>query len=196
MKYEELDKRLGLEDVGDEKFKDLFQRAMFNEEYRQERAAKIKKEAITEESIDEVVGRAKYLAEKYFSDPEIKDSNYNYMVVIDAVDSLGPHLSRDLALKLLEECADFGSVEEIDKKIESKDDSLYWYNYVTQLLYYYYRNTEEFSEKEKDIILSYLEVGKTYISGRTNHIDLIVENAINDYIEQTTTIKEFLKKYE
>ena len=51
MKYETLDKKLGLEDIGDENFDNLFEVAMFNEDYKKKRASKINKEAITEETI-------------------------------------------------------------------------------------------------------------------------------------------------
>ena len=194
MKYETLDKKLGLEDIGDENFDNLFEVAMFNEDYKKKRASKIKKEAITEETIKEVVSRAKYLVDKYFTDPNIKEINYIYMEVINAVDSLGPHLNKDLALNLLKKCAQFGTVEELDEKIKNKDDSLYWYNYVTQLLYQYYRTTDEVSSEDKRIILEYLAKCKNYLSSKVDSIDTIAENATTDYIEQTAKIQKFLSQ--
>ncbi len=196
-KYKELDIKVGLEDSSNGKFSELLEPKVYmRPEYSKYRNSKIKSEEINEKIINEVVDRATYLANIYYNDSYNKPINYIYMEIFNDIDLLGPHLKKDLALKLLNECANFGTVEEINNKIKNNDSTLYWYNYIGELLTDYYRTTSDFSDEEKKIILTYLTKMKNYVPIKIqSESDWLIEKQATRLSEETKSIKDFLSKY-
>lgn len=154
-----IENEIGLESMIDNNIKKIIESASYMDpNYKTYRAAKIKSELLTEDTIEQVVNRAKLLANRDYQTP----NNYALMNFFSDVDSLGFHISKDLALNLLKKTIEFGTVKEISNKINSNDESLYWYVYVGNLLKDYYRNTTDFSNEEKECISSYLATMRTY----------------------------------
>ncbi len=85
------------------------------------------------------------------------------------IDSLGYFISKDLALKLLGNCIKFGDIPKLVLKIKNNDSNLYYYNYIVELLVDYYKTTSDFSEKEKDIVLSFLFKTATFAQFELNN---------------------------
>lgn len=196
-KYKELDIKVGLEDSSSEKFNKLLEPEVYmHPEYSKYRDSKIKSEEINENVINEVVNRATYLANIYYNDSYNKPINYIYMEKFNDIDLLGPHLKKDLALKLLNKCANFGTIEEINNKIKNNDPTLYWYNYVGELLTDYCRTTSDFSDEEKKVILTYLTKMKNYVPIKIQSEDeWLIEKQETRLSEETKNIKNLLLKY-
>lgn len=126
---------------------------------------KINKELLNEKNIYECADRAHYFADIYFNEP----NNYIYMKNFNDIDSLGYFISKDLALKLLGNCIKFGDIPKLVLKIKNNDSNLYYYNYIVELLVDYYKTTSDFSEKEKDIVLSFLFKTATFAQFELNN---------------------------
>ncbi|WP_297636491.1 hypothetical protein [uncultured Clostridium sp.] len=154
-----IENEIGLESMSNNNFKKIIESASYMDpEYKTYRASKIKSELLTEDKINEVVNRAKLVANRDYQAP----NNYVLMNFFSDVDSLGFHISKDLALNLLKKTIEFRTVEEISNKINTNDESLYWYVYVGNLLKDYYRTTTDFSNEEKACISEYLATMRTY----------------------------------
>lgn len=195
--YMQIEDKIGLEKMNDDKIKKILDSLAYTDPaYKEYRASKVKGDLITEGIIKELVNRAKILANRYYKIP----NNYVFMDKFNKVDSLGTHIKKDLALNLLKESIEFGTVEEITNKIKSNDESLYWYVYVGNLLKDYYRDTSDFSSEDKEIILEYLTTMRTYpklVSDEKTENDLlqsVIKDKENRLIEQREVVKSLLQK--
>lgn len=193
-KFKKLEKNIGLENIEDKKISDLLLRSYaLDKSYQDYRGKKIKKELLNEKNIYECADRAHYFADIYFNEP----NNYIYMKNFNDIDSLGYFISKDLALKLLGNCIKFGDIPELVSKIKNNDSNLYYYNYIVELLVDYYKTTSDFSEEEKDIVLSFLFKTATFAQFELNnkneeiskHVREPLINSFNDakfFLENNT----------
>ncbi|MGL4850589.1 MAG: hypothetical protein ACRC28_16990 [Clostridium sp.] len=174
-----IEDRIGLESMANDNIQKIIESASYMDSgFKEYRASKIKSELLTEDTIKEVVNRAKLLANKYYEMP----NNYILMNYFSNIDSLGFHIKKDLALNLLKQTIEFGTVEEIASKIENNDESLYWYVYVGNLLKDYYRVTTDFSDEEKASISEYLATMRTYpkVASDTKKDNDLMNSVIKD----------------
>lgn len=196
--YMQMEDKIGLEKMNDDNFSKVLDSSVYGtSEYKEYRASKIKGDLITEEIINEVVSRAKLLLDRYYKSP----SNYILMDKIIKSDSLGYHIQKDLALNLLKESIEFGSVNEITNKVRNDDDSIYWYAYVGGLLKDYYGTTSDFLNEEKKIILEYLKEMKAYpilVAGsneeKSDLVNSVIEDKGNRLAELRVKVKSLLQK--
>lgn len=195
MESSNLEEKIGLEKMDDTIYSELKYIDNYpNSEYYEYRKSKIKANLLTEEIIDQCADRAQLIANTHFTDT----SNYIYMKHINLVDSLGYHISDDVALNLLQRCIDFGNVADLKTKVKNNDEGLYWYNYTVSLLTDYYRKPDVKSTEETELVLKFLLQAETFAEIEVLQRNKDVPKSADDALQQKyENVKSFLesKKY-
>ncbi|WP_055070867.1 hypothetical protein [Clostridium massiliamazoniense] len=209
-KCAEIEEKFGLEKITKDSLQSLSTESVLNpEEYKKKREIKINKKELTREGIDEIVERAKFLVDKYYTD-ELKEASYIRLDAINLIDRLGFYLNDELAFELLKECVEYYEPSNLEEKIKENDESIYWYHYTTNLLYDYYSffsKTDDLST-EKYIIELYLYSAKEYVgvkalneSGfykniiKTKFLKEDLQRAKEVFVERRNDVKKILDKY-
>lgn len=178
-----LEAKVGLEHLLGLNTKKMSSITLNSDEYISARKTKINVDILNKDIIYKIIKRNKYLTDIQTRKTPNTQYKFMYMDTYNNIDKLGYVLSKELALDLLSDLLELGSLESLATISDNDDLKIYQLNYLFAMLQDYFINSPDFSQAEADLIVPHLINFKLfsniYISGGYNKT--LQEDEINVY---------------